>query len=84
LYIFEVNYRDELMIAVNNNEIYPGVHYRDNTEYSMYSYGKGNCPNAHRLSKRILSLPMHMRLTKKDINDISLRVIKSASSVKEG
>ncbi|GMQ65167.1 DegT/DnrJ/EryC1/StrS family aminotransferase [Vallitalea maricola] len=84
LYIIEVNNRDELIIALNLNKIYPGVHYRDNTEYSMYSYGKGTCPNAHRLSTRILSLPMHMRLTKEDVNEISSKVIKLASSVKEG
>ena len=75
LYIIEVNNRDELLISLNENDIYPGVHYRDNTEYKMYSYAKGTCPNAHRLSERILSLPLHLRLTESDINYISEKVI---------
>ncbi|MCT4545242.1 MAG: DegT/DnrJ/EryC1/StrS family aminotransferase [Vallitalea sp.] len=83
LYIIEVNNRDEVIMALNLIDIYPGVHYRDNTEYEMYKYGKGTCQNAHRLSKRILSLPMHLRLTKEDINKISRNVIKFASSIKE-
>lgn len=78
LYVIEVNNRDELLLALNESEIYPGVHYRDNTEYEMYSYGKGTCPNSHRLSERILSLPMHMRLTKKDIDYICEKVIAYA------
>lgn len=76
LYIIEVNNRDELLLALNECEIYPGVHYRDNTEYGMYSYGKETCPNAHRKSERILSLPMHLRLTKKDVEKIIFSVKK--------
>ena len=40
LYIIEVDKRDELLMALNDYEIYPGVHYGDNTEYRMYSYAK--------------------------------------------
>mgnify|MGYP003621616017 FL=1 len=76
LYIIEVDKRDELLLALNESEIYPGVHYRDNTEYDMYSYGKGTCPNAHRLSERIISLPMHMRLTKNDVDFVASKVIE--------
>lgn len=75
LYVIEVDNRDELLLALNESEIYPGVHYRDNTEYRMYSYAKGTCPNSHRMSERILSLPMHMRMTKNDVDYISERVI---------
>ena len=42
----------------------------------MYSYGKGTCPNAHRLSERIISLPMHMRLTKNDVDFVASKVIE--------
>lgn len=76
LYIIEANNRDELLLALNQSEIYPGVHYRDNTEYDMYSYDRGNCPNAHRMSERIMSLPMHLRLTKADVDYICENVIK--------
>ena len=30
-----IDNRDELLLALNANGIYPGVHYRDNTEYKM-------------------------------------------------
>lgn len=78
LYIIEVNNRDELILALNQNEIYPGVHYRDNTEYEMYSYAKETCPNAHFMSERILSLPLHIRLNQKDVKYISEKVIQYA------
>ncbi|SHH43909.1 dTDP-4-amino-4,6-dideoxygalactose transaminase [Caloranaerobacter azorensis DSM 13643] len=76
LYIIEVNNRDDLLLALNENDIYPGVHYRDNTEYRMYSYAKGTCPNAHRMSNRVLSLPMHLRMTKYDVDYICEKIIK--------
>lgn len=76
LYIIEVNNRDELLLALNECDIYPGVHYRDNTEYRMYAHGKGTCPNSHRLSERILSLPMHLRMTKKDVDNVVEQVIR--------
>lgn len=80
LYIIEVNTRDELLRALNNYDIFPGVHYRDNTEYAIYAYGKGTCPRAHSLSNRILSLPIHLKLTKQDVHYVSQKVIEYASA----
>jgi dTDP-4-amino-4,6-dideoxygalactose transaminase len=77
-YQIEVSNRDELMLALNESEIYPGVHYRDNTQYKMFAYAQGTCPNAHRMSDRILSLPMHMRLTKADVDHVAKQVIRYA------
>lgn len=74
IYEIEVDDRDGLMNALNSSEIYAGVHYRDNTEYSMYSYDHGNCPNAHRLSDRIITLPLHLGLTLDDITLIANKV----------
>ncbi|GIP21693.1 DegT/DnrJ/EryC1/StrS aminotransferase family protein [Paenibacillus sp. J22TS3] len=76
LYVIEVDKRDELLLALNESEIYPGVHYRDNTEYKMYSYAKGSCPNSHRLSERILSLPMHLRMKKSDVDNVVEHIVK--------
>lgn len=76
LYIIEVEKRDELLMALNDCEIYPGVHYRDNTEYSPYLYAHGTCPAAHRVSQKILSLPMHMQLSHSDIISIVKATIK--------
>jgi len=63
LYQVEVDRRDEVMLALNQAQIYPGVHYRDNTLYRMYAHGHGTCPNAARASDHIISLPIHLRLS---------------------
>jgi dTDP-4-amino-4,6-dideoxygalactose transaminase len=66
-----VDRRDEVMLALNESAIYPGVHYRDNLAYRMYSYAAGTCPRATEASNRLISLPMHMRLTRHDIQRIT-------------
>lgn len=78
LYQICVNNRDELLLSLNECGIYPGVHYRDNTEYGMYSYAKDTCPNARRMSNMLLSLPMHLRMSKSDVDYIAESVIKYA------
>lgn len=74
LYQIEVDRRDELYEYLNEHDIYPGVHYRDNTEYKMYAYAHGTCPNAHRLTKRILTLPLHLRMTHEDVLIVAAKV----------
>jgi dTDP-4-amino-4,6-dideoxygalactose transaminase len=71
-----VQNRDTLMLALNEHQVYPGVHYRDNTEYSMYAYAHGTCPNSAKASQEILSLPMHMGLTKADVDVVSELIIR--------
>lgn len=71
LYQVMVDRRDEVMLALNQVKIFPGVHYRDNTLYRMYKYGLGTCPKAHLASERIISLPMHMRLTYEQVKYIA-------------
>ena len=75
LYQVMVDNRDETLLALNAQKIYPGVHYRDNTNYRMYSYAQGCCPNAQKASDSILSLPMHMSLTHHDVNRIAEALI---------
>lgn len=70
LYCIRVRDREEVILELQKNEIYPGVHYRDNTEYPMYSNENYMCINAQTMSREIISLPMHLRLTKKDIDYI--------------
>ncbi|MGA3282052.1 MAG: DegT/DnrJ/EryC1/StrS family aminotransferase [Smithella sp.] len=67
LFQIRVANRNELMLALHEHQIYPGVHYRDNTEYSMYAFAKGTCPYAHNASQEIISLPLHMGLTRDDV-----------------
>ena len=66
-----INNRDELMSALHERDIYPGVHYRDNTDYRMYAYASGSCPKAHRASSQLLSLPMHLGLTIADVSAVA-------------
>lgn len=71
LYQILVDHRDEVMLALNQAQIYPGVHYRDNTLYKMYAYGQGTCPKSQYASDHIISLPMHMRLSYNDVQYIA-------------
>jgi dTDP-4-amino-4,6-dideoxygalactose transaminase len=70
LFQVRVNDRDKILMGLNDEGIHPGVHYRDNTEYGMYSYAHGSCPIAHEASKEILSLPMHLGVSKNDTRHI--------------
>ncbi len=62
-----VDNRDELMMALNAEDIYPGVHYANNINYRMYSYAKGTCPYAEYVSNHTISLPMNMYVTHDDV-----------------
>lgn len=62
--------REGLLGALAANEIYGGVHYRDNTEYSMYTYAQGTCPKAHEMSEHLITLPLHMWLTNEEVEQI--------------
>lgn len=73
--------RQKLMADLQEKEIYCGVHYRDNTEYSMYKYAQGTCPRAHELSQHIITLPLHMWLTDKDVEEIIAGVIQSVEEL---
>ena len=66
LYQVEVAERDDVMVALNKAQIYPGVHYRDNSLYSMYA-DQPPCPRARRASDRVISLPMHMQMDQADV-----------------
>lgn len=70
LYQILVDNRDEVILALNDEKIYPGVHYRDNTLYKMYAYGHGTCPHSLRASERVISLPLHIRLTYRDVQRV--------------
>lgn len=69
--------RQKLLEDLQAREIYCGVHYRDNTEYSMYKYANGTCPRAHEVSQHIITLPLHMWLTNEDVNQIITCVLDS-------
>lgn len=74
LYQIMVEQRDEVILALNNQEIYPGVHYRDNTHYPMYSFAEGSCPRARRASDTLISLPLHLGLSNADVRRVTTSV----------
>jgi dTDP-4-amino-4,6-dideoxygalactose transaminase len=67
LFQIRMDDRDNVMQHFYDNQIFPGVHYLDNTEYPMYRYAYGSCPNAHKASNELISLPLHLNLTDSDL-----------------
>jgi dTDP-4-amino-4,6-dideoxygalactose transaminase len=80
LYQIVVEDRNRIMDYLNSNGVFPGVHYRDNTNYKMYSDQLGNCPNAFSLSERVISLPLHLFLTDQDVKYVVEVVTKAINS----
>jgi len=70
LYELAVPDREALLDYLSNQEINCGVHYRDNTQYSMYLYANGTCPHAHEISQHLITMPLHMWLTDEDVQKI--------------
>ncbi len=82
IYELIVDDREQLLIDMAANDIYGGVHYRDNTEYRMYSYAQGTCPKAHEVSQHLVTLPLHMWLTDEDVRKIIEVVTNSVEKQK--
>ena len=76
LYQVLVSNRDEVILALNAQQIFPGMHYLDNTQYRMFSYASGMCPNASDASNRVLSLPIHLRLSQNDVERVSRSLVQ--------
>jgi len=70
LYELAVPDREGLLDYLSKNDINCGVHYRDNTEYSIFAYGHGSCPKAHEISDHLITMPLHMWLTDEDVEKI--------------
>jgi dTDP-4-amino-4,6-dideoxygalactose transaminase len=70
LYELAVPDREALLDYLSKNDINCGVHYRDNTEYSIFSYGNGTCPKAAEISQHLITMPLHMWLTDEDVYKI--------------
>ena len=71
LYQVRVHNRDEVMLAMNSAGVFPGVHYRDNTQYSMYANNAHSCPAARKFSDQVISLPLHLRLQLSDVEYVA-------------
>jgi dTDP-4-amino-4,6-dideoxygalactose transaminase len=71
LYQVLVSDRDAVLQSLYENGIFPGVHYRDNTEYKMYGYAHGTLPNTAYMSDHVISLPLHMNLAQSDVERVA-------------
>lgn len=78
LYELIVEDREDLLNKMSAEGINCGVHYRDNTEYSVYQYAKGTCPVAHEVSQHLITMPLHMWLTDEDVENIIKNVNRFA------
>ena len=70
LYELAVPDRESLLNFLAGRGINCGVHYRDNTEYSLYSYAQGTCPKAQEISQHLITMPLHMWLTNEEAEQI--------------
>jgi dTDP-4-amino-4,6-dideoxygalactose transaminase len=77
LFQLAVPERDSVIQTLHDNNIFPGVHYWDNTDYPMYSYAKGTCPRAGYYSEHLLSLPLHLNITGDDQQRIAEVLLKA-------
>lgn len=77
LYQVRVSHRDDIMVYLNDNGIFPGVHYKDNTEYDLYKDSYGSCPNATKYSKELITLPIHCDMAEEDCKRV-VTVLKQA------
>ena len=70
LYELIVPDRELLLKRLSENGVNCGVHYRDNTEYNVFSYGEGQAPKARAISQHLITIPLHMWLTNEDVRKI--------------
>ena len=80
-HIFQVvvDYREELIDYLSTNNIFPGVHYRQNTDYNLFNTSL-KLPKSEYYSSRILSLPLHLELSFEDIDHVSKTLIQGINS----
>jgi len=74
-----VDCREELINYLTANKIFPGVHYRQNTDYEVF-YSESKLAKCEFFSKNILSLPLHLGLNFEDIDKISKTLIQGINS----
>jgi dTDP-4-amino-4,6-dideoxygalactose transaminase len=82
LFQVRVGHRDEVMEELYKSDIYPGVHYVDNSSYPMYRHMQGACPNAAAASEELISLPLHLDLTEDDVSYVCSALIAAVEKVR--
>lgn len=73
--------RDAVIDELVKANIYPGVHYKDNSCYQMYSGYHNIATNARELATQIVSLPLHLHLSDADLDRVVVEVKKAVRSL---
>ena len=72
LFVVTTDNRDGLIKYLNQNNIFPGLHYpvpcHLQKAYDNLEYKEGDCPNAEYLAAHCLSLPMYAELTDDEVS----------------
>lgn len=69
LYPIKVSCRDDLAVFMDLHKVSTGVHYKPIHLYECYGYQPA-LPDAERVWKKLLSLPMHLWLSDEDVSRI--------------
>ena len=71
LIVTMVDNRDQIISILKANDISTGVHYLPNFNFKPFKkYYDGKCIHAENITKKIISLPNHLYLTKMDIDKV--------------
>jgi dTDP-4-amino-4,6-dideoxygalactose transaminase len=81
LYPILVDRRDEVLAGLQSRHIFPAVHYCARGHRAI---DKDRCPRARQAGERLLSLPLHMRLRRQDIESVVQGLVAILGSVKSG
>lgn len=82
LMVLRIPNRNEVISALRDQGIAPGVHYLPNNEFPIFQkyYTPGSCPVLEKVSHELISLPNHLHLTRADIDRVCEVVSAAAKS----
>jgi dTDP-4-amino-4,6-dideoxygalactose transaminase len=81
LYQIRVRNRDAVLQHFYSKDVFPGVHYVDNTEYAPYAEAKGTCPRAAEISQELITLPIHLKLSDEDCRKVVAVLLEAVAAV---
>jgi len=81
---FHCEDRDRLINELDHVGIGTGVHYRANSRYPMYADQAPNSVRAEHYDQRIVSLPLHLRLTDEDVDYVIAQIRQVLRPAKAG
>ena len=67
--------REKVIKKLNDSGIGVGVHYKNNLEFSIYKDYRKSLPVTESVSKHVLTLPCHTKMTEADVHYVSTKVI---------